>query len=101
MPLFFRISGALLLAAFLYLGISLQFVDAGEACSSERLAADRIYLPWYSLGALLLFAGVELHGGISAQLWSATRTAHISNHIPSNERYAILIFLITGLLLSG
>lgn len=77
MPLFFRISGALLLAAFLYLGISLQFVDAGEACSSERLAADRIYLPWYSMGALLLFAGVELRGGISAQLWARhTHSAH-------------------------
>lgn len=66
MPLFFRISGALLLAAFLYLGISLQFVNAGEACSSERLAADRIYLPWYSMGALLLFAG-----GIASPRWSS------------------------------
>ncbi len=57
MPLFFRITGAVLLAAFLYLSISLQCVDVSESCSSELLSADRIWLLWYSLGGLLFFAG--------------------------------------------
>ena len=66
MPLFFRISGAMLLAVFLYLGISLQFVDAGESCNADRLAADRIWLLWYTLGALLFFAGA-----IALPRWSS------------------------------
>ncbi len=56
MPLCFRITGGILLAVFLYLCISLQCVDVSESCSSELLTADRIWLPWYSLGALLFFA---------------------------------------------
>ena len=57
---------AVLLAVFLYLGISLQFVDAGESCNADRLAADRIWLLWYTLGALLFFTGA-----IALPRWSS------------------------------
>lgn len=61
MPLFFRISGALLLAVFLGLSIHLQVVDVNESCSAEALASGRGAVLWYSVAAAAVFvAGVLL-----------------------------------------
>ena len=61
MPLFFRISGALLLAIFLGLSIHLQVVDVAESCSAEALAGGRGAVLWHTAAATALFvAGVRL-----------------------------------------
>lgn len=78
LPLFFLMTGGLLLAVFLYLSISLQFVDVYESCSAESLSETRGYVLCYSVAATLLFAGAALRPRMAIFLFPAAGTLLIA-----------------------